>query len=248
MRVILIFLLLTIYLFPFAGLAEDEKELMEPVIIDTVTAIGGEAGELEINLSARYDFDTRLFMVPLEVEYAIWDGFGVELELPFISTRENAGLGDMEMAFQWTCLQRDFSGGRWLSALGLEIGIPIGSEDRGLSEGSWELEPFIFFPFEFDRLLIQPKLGLGIPLSGEEESEEEEIEFLYSLAVLYRVNESLIAGVEFIGQSGEQTVLSIAPEFIVGIGENIFIGVAGEIMFKPDNMFSLFVRVALELE
>ena len=73
----------------------------EPLMFDLVRGLGAKKGELEINALADFpinNISSRDVEWAPEVEYALFDGFAVELELPF----ENFELEAIKMAIQWT--------------------------------------------------------------------------------------------------------------------------------------------------
>lgn len=73
----------------------------EPLMFDLVRGLGAKQGELEINALADFPINhisSREVEWAPEIEYALFDGFAVELELPF----ENFGLEAIKMAVQWT--------------------------------------------------------------------------------------------------------------------------------------------------
>ena len=66
---------------------ETEKlEIPEPMMFDLVRGLGAEQGELEINTLADFPLNNtsiRPIEWAPEIEYALFDGFAVELEFPF---------------------------------------------------------------------------------------------------------------------------------------------------------------------
>ena len=87
-------------------MAQDEEMLLsvnipEPLMFDLVRGLGAKQGELEINALADFPVNhishREVEWAP-EIEYALFDGFAVELELPF----ENFELEAVKMAMQWT--------------------------------------------------------------------------------------------------------------------------------------------------
>jgi len=94
--------------------AEDiTPRIPEPLVFDLVRPLGARQGELEVNVLAEFPFNRRrvpsqddpnvLETVGItewapEIEYAIFDGFAVEFELPF----EESRLAAYKAAAQWT--------------------------------------------------------------------------------------------------------------------------------------------------
>lgn len=80
---------------------QETVNIPEPLMFDLVRGLGAKQGELEINSLADFPLnntsDRRVEWAP-EIEYALFDNFAIELELPF----ENFKLEAYKMAIQWT--------------------------------------------------------------------------------------------------------------------------------------------------
>ncbi|MGI9546826.1 MAG: hypothetical protein ACR2MM_06305 [Flavobacteriaceae bacterium] len=76
-------------------------DIPEPMIFDLVRALGARQGELEINVLAEFPLNnasSRYIEWAPEIEYAIWDNFAVEFELPI----EDDTLEALKAALQYT--------------------------------------------------------------------------------------------------------------------------------------------------
>jgi hypothetical protein len=79
----------------------DHTEIPEPLMFDLVRGLGARQGELEINTLADFPLnntDNRAIEWAPEIEYAVFDGFAVELEFPF----EDEHLEAFKLALQYT--------------------------------------------------------------------------------------------------------------------------------------------------
>ncbi|NND79871.1 MAG: hypothetical protein HKN53_08225 [Maribacter sp.] len=80
---------------------EEHHDIPEPMIFDLVRELGAKQGELEVNVLAEFPLSSiasrHIDWAP-EIEYAIWDNFAVEFELPF----EDAKLEALKTALQYT--------------------------------------------------------------------------------------------------------------------------------------------------
>jgi hypothetical protein len=97
----------------------DAPEVPEPMVFDLVRPLGAKKGELEVNTLGVVPLtrgrtgspraSDELGLVPLsedkgkiewapEIEFALWDGFALELEFPF----EGSTLEELKGAVQWT--------------------------------------------------------------------------------------------------------------------------------------------------
>ena len=95
--------------------------LPEPMVFDLVRPLGARAGEVEVNTLIATSFlnDSRplVYWAP-EVEWAIVDGFAVELELPMI----DAELEALKLAVQWTAPSPDAGFAHGVQLIG-EVGV-----------------------------------------------------------------------------------------------------------------------------
>jgi hypothetical protein len=82
-------------------LPEENRDIPEPMNFDLVRELGARQGELEINVLAEFPLSSNsshfVEWAP-EIEYAIWDDFAVEFELPI----EDTTLEALKLAFQYT--------------------------------------------------------------------------------------------------------------------------------------------------
>ena len=80
---------------------DQQKDIPEPMVFDLVRELGAKKGELEINVLAEIplsSISSRHIDWAPEIEYAIWDNFAVEFELPL----EDDTLEALKMAMQYT--------------------------------------------------------------------------------------------------------------------------------------------------
>jgi hypothetical protein len=77
-----------------------EAEVPEPLLFDLVRRLGAQQGEFEANVLFRVEESTDLGALRFapEIEFAVLDGFAVELELPMQGNRVEA----LKAAVQWT--------------------------------------------------------------------------------------------------------------------------------------------------
>jgi len=82
-------------------LGEETHDIPEPMVFDLVRELGARQGELEINTLAEFPLNntsSRHIEWAPEIEYAIWDNFAVEFELPI----EDDTLEALKAALQYT--------------------------------------------------------------------------------------------------------------------------------------------------
>ena len=80
---------------------QESVRIPEPLMFDLVRGLGARQGELEINALADFplnDASSRGVEWAPEIEYALFNNFAIEFELPFY----NFELEAYKMAIQWT--------------------------------------------------------------------------------------------------------------------------------------------------
>ncbi|MGR9088929.1 MAG: hypothetical protein ACU841_17940 [Gammaproteobacteria bacterium] len=68
------------------SLSSEKPHIPEPMVFDLVRPLGVDKGELEINSLVQYSRHGEFEWAP-EIEFAPWNDFALELELPFDNTR-----------------------------------------------------------------------------------------------------------------------------------------------------------------
>lgn len=82
-------------------LPEETHDIPEPMVFDLVRELGARQSELEINMLAEFPLNnasSRHIEWAPEIEYAIWDNFAVEFELPI----EDGTLEALKAGLQYT--------------------------------------------------------------------------------------------------------------------------------------------------
>lgn len=168
----------------------DGPRIPEPMVFDLVRGLGARQGELEINVlnlvPFRQDRATRYEWAP-EIEYAVFDGFALEFELPIFNTEIEA----VKFAAQYTfgtafddafihgiqgIWQYNFEGDNWATAVLYLAGIRLSER--------WSL--FGMFGFNAGELVFPfddftPRNGLDV---------------LVNLTAFYELTDDFLIGVE----------------------------------------------------
>jgi hypothetical protein len=194
----------------------DGPRIPEPMVFDLVRGLGARRGELEVNVlnlvPFRGDGRTRYEWAP-EIEYALFDGFALEFELPIFNTHIEAAKYAAQYTFGTAfddafihgiqgILQHDFNTNRVSTAVLYLAGLRL--------DQKWSL--FGMFGFNAGELVfpfddLAPRRGLDM---------------LVNLSVFYDVTEHFLVGVEtniarnFVG-SGD---ILIMPQVHWDIGEH----------------------------
>ncbi len=104
-----------------------------------------------------------------------------ELSLPFESDHSApaGGIGDIEISGKYA-LYDNLQSLSIISA-GLEVGMPTGSQAKGLGTGEWMLAPFLAGGKGFGNLLVQSNVKYETTLKGEESELQYNLAFTYQL-------------------------------------------------------------------
>ena len=160
-------------------------EIPEPLMFDLVRGLGAKQGELEINALADFPINNtseRDIEWAPEIEYALFDGFAVELEFPF----ENFELEAIKMAVQWTIGQSKSN--KYIH------GIQVLTEIM-LHESIVELSALYVPGYRFNDTWSM--LGLfGIMLEVGEDVPKKKNTILLNTSIFANVNENLVLGLE----------------------------------------------------
>jgi hypothetical protein len=158
------------------ALSEEEGKsgkLSEPIqeFFLAETAYSQERGETQLTFSAgllRFDRkrDTRL---EAKGEYGITDRLQIEASVPYRFLNKwgpanTRGLGDVSAGLSWSLHNSETFG----AMLGLEVGLPTGSEARDLGEGAVEWEPSLLIGRAFGKTQVHFGLSCGVSPEGRE--------------------------------------------------------------------------------
>lgn len=239
-------------------------EHAEPLYIDLIRDLGARKGEKEWNVGTGMtngrDFDSYELLV--EYEWAQWDRFGLELEVPVtiysaqpLEDRNSMNgeqpsnrVESLKMAFQWT----------FLVAPAIHTSVAIGAitelELTDLNSISWSkpLQGMLYNPF----LIAAKKWGQNLHsliYTGPRITDE----FGHGLRFAYEINSSFhymipttrnFVGLEInkeFSESGTEVVLR--PQMRVTIKDNLMVGIVPGIPIMSDNSrMSTFLRLIYE--
>lgn len=175
-------------------------EIPEPMIFDMVRGLGARAGELEANTLATSPLSGQARVVEWapEVEYALFDGFAVEFELPF----ENMRLTELKVGLQGTF--GTFDNGRVVH--GVQY---LGIYDRHDKSASHALLYLIGRQHD-ERWSTMSMIGVGDVRVGQSESEAG---LLVNHSTFYKLSEAQTAGLELNYKSGPDGGVLAMPQF-----------------------------------
>lgn len=238
-------------------LEEEKPEFAEPIFFDTSTDIGGEPKELEINYVPSFDLKNGINFLSssFEFEYVLFENFGIELEPGFTTFfGENditTGLNDWELETQYTFkANRNFG-----IAGGIEFGLPVGNRSLGLSEGQFEIEPFVTTVFKTNfGLSVHPRMSVGfrafeLKNANQDiiEEPEEGLEYTGTLALLYTF-ENIFFGSEISGIYEDELTTIITPQIGWTIN-NFFLGTGFQVFVSEEGTrYGVISRLIYELE
>jgi mono/diheme cytochrome c family protein len=121
--------------------------------------------EVVLRASHRPDEATRETELELLYENRLGKTFQYELVLPLRTATaapgESAGLGDVELEAKkvvyWSPERLE------ILSLGVGLGLPTGSEEKGLGSGTFAFAPFVAFGKAWGRTLLQVNAGAELP-------------------------------------------------------------------------------------
>lgn len=176
----------------------------EPMLFDLVRPLGTSRGELEINMLALHINEGNIEWSP-EIEYAIQDGFALELELPL----ESLDVQDYKFAAQYTLPDTDY---RFIHGWQLIT--------RYLTKKSDYSADFLYVSgYRFNE--VWSVLNM-IGLRGHELSTRTSLYGLVNLNVFYNVNETLNLGLEMNNEMKNRSWhFALMPQLHASLSRNV---------------------------
>lgn len=171
----------------------------EPMVFDMIRPLGARRGELEANTLAQVNLSgaSRDVEWAPEVEYAIADGFAVEVELPFTNGR----LTDYKIGLQGTF--GTFRGGR--SIHGVQY---LGLHNR--RDGGWSSSLLYLLGNRFgDRLSTMTMVGVGDVTLRKSEGTG----LLVNHTTFWDVDPATVIGFEINRQTGDSRHWLFMPQW-----------------------------------
>jgi hypothetical protein len=209
---------------------------------------------LRLDYNFAYSGDGREHSASAAVEYAFTSSFSVEAVLPYTfldpdDGDSTDGLSDAIVAMKFATYR--FVDHGFLPAVGVELVLPTGDEERGIgSDHVLEVEPFFRIGYWTGKWEFIGTLSLGLPFNQtDEEDDEEDFALAYNLSTLYHVTPDLQALVELSAESvfgsADEFVLSVSPgvTFQPFDDKSITIGVGATIPLTDDKPFDYGVNV-----
>lgn len=179
----------------------------EPMVFDLVRPLGAKRGELEANVLAQRNLSgpERSVEWAPEIEYAVADGFAVELELPF----ENGRVVEYKLGVQGTF-------GTLNRGRGIHGVQYLGLYNR--EHGRWENSLLYVIGNRFsERLSMLGMVGIGdVTTSGPSHPV-----LLVNHTTFYDIGEHSLVGVEFNYRSGADRSLLVMPQLHKQVADGI---------------------------
>ncbi|RSV31617.1 MULTISPECIES: hypothetical protein [Sphingomonas] len=195
----------------------DYPHIPEPMVFDMVRPMGARRGELETNVLALSPLSGQERAVEWapEIEYAVADGFALEIELPFEGTR----LAELKMGAQATI--GTFDRGR--AVHGVQY---LGIYERESGRTSQALL-YMLGRRHNERLSTMTMVGVGDVRLGQSESDAG---LLVNHSTFYDLGRDRIAGVEVNYKSHRDGGVAIIPQFHAPLADkvNVQLGVGAD--------------------
>lgn len=185
LKILMVLLVICNTLFSQDKVEKETVEIPEPLMFDLVRGLGAKQGELEINALADLplnDGSVRGIEWAPEIEYALFDGFAVELEFPM----HDFELEAYKLAFQWTLGAS--KNNKFIH--GIQV---IG--EQYIHDDILELN-FLYVPaYRFNE--VWSAIGLfGVMLESGADSPEKDYTILLNASVFANLNKHMVVGLE----------------------------------------------------
>lgn len=162
---------------------EETVKFKQPVqeVFQTELVYPQEKNEFQITLPFTYQKskEDKHLIIPVNLEYGISDAWQLEIGwnsyqyLYMNSDIAVQGIGDIEIGTKYSFMNINDS--NFHAAIGFEIGLPLGDEDKELSEGMVEYEPYVILALDFPEFgNAQVFTQAGVSFLQQEEQEEGE--------------------------------------------------------------------------
>lgn len=197
------------------ALAKEAPKIPEPMVFDMVRPLGAGQGELEANTLVQRNLSgpARTVEWAPEVEYALFDGFAVEAELPIEGTR----ITDYKMGLQGTF-------GTFASGKGIHGVQYLGLYNR--ADQRWESTLVYIVGMRLnERWSTLGMIGVGnITLSGPRHRN-----FIVNHSIFYDLGENMHLGVEINTLRGGESYALVMPQAQFTVAEKLSLqaGVGG---------------------
>ncbi len=192
---------------PGAAGAQGAPHIAEPMVFDLVRPLGAKRGELEVNALAQRTLsgpERRVEWAP-EIEYAVADGFAVELELPL----EGLRVAEYKIGLQGTF--GTLNGGRGI--YGVQY---LGVWDR--AHGRWNSSLLYVLGNRFgDRTSTLTMIGVGDVGAGGGATRA----LLVNHTSFYDLADATVAGVEVNIRTGRDRETLVMPQLQQNLNERL---------------------------
>ncbi|CCC05729.1 unnamed protein product [Sordaria macrospora k-hell] len=192
----------------FAAEANAYPDIPEPMVFDMVRPMSARRGELETNvlaLSPLSGQERALEWAP-EVEYAVADGFALEIELPFEGTR----LAELKMGAQATFGTMD----RGRIVHGVQF---LGIYERESKRTSQALL-YMLGRRHNERLSTMTMVGVGDVRLGQSESDAG---LLVNHSTFYDLARARVVGLEVNYKSHRDGGIALIPQFHAPLADKV---------------------------
>jgi outer membrane putative beta-barrel porin/alpha-amylase len=166
---------------------EDKRHYVQPLqeLFMSETVYPQDRGEMQIAFGANFSNGEKESIVetPISMQYGLSDFWELQLEWNGYAHREShegkttQGVGDLSIGSKYSFM--NIANSNFHTALGFEMSFPIGSVNKGISDGLMHFEPFIVMAYDLPKLnhsqlFTQVILDFVHRLKGNEDSDKNE--------------------------------------------------------------------------
>lgn len=192
----------------------------------------------------------------IEAEYAFARWLSIEVDVPYTfldpeGASSEDRLDTVEVGLKYASFA--FEENDLLLGGGIELGLPTGNDGVGIgSNNVLEVEPFVDFGYELDRLQLVGLASFGVP-TNENGEDEADLELAWNLSLQVRLDERVAALLEldgeevFGGDKNGESIVNITPGIKIAPlhDRNLRIGVGVSLPLTHDKEFH--VRTVLSV-
>jgi len=205
-----------------------------------------EEGEIQLTFAPQYNEadDGTSWELPIAVEYGITDNLQVELE--WISYAHNnpddegtsSGIGDAEIGLQYSWM--NISDSSVHAAVGVEVGLPFGDDEKDLGEGEKSLGSYFILGVD---IVEQVHTFLQV---GVEKPESEDREDFVNVGLIIAASDVAAFTLEY---NWEEEAAYVTPGFVWTSIDSWELGLGVPVGVADDaDDFQVILHVILELD
>lgn len=226
---------------------EEEKGYTQPLqeLFQTESVYPQEKGEVQLTLVLNYN-KTRpdaSYLFPFSLEYGITDSWQIEAEFHSMKMNSPLRFHQIEVGTKYSFM--NIGSAQFHSAVGLDVGIPVGENGLDEEESELEFEPYLVLAKDFPKLgdmQLFTEIRLGV------EKSFEDVEFNWNVGLFIPLPLVCLTG-ELNYISGEEKELYFTPGLVWDLPGTWEIGIGCPIGLNDDaDDFRFIIGILFEFD